>query len=197
MMWKAKFATTHCERLCPARIIVSPLGHWPATQVFPGRDPCNSSWTTCVPLCPQNLNNQRIIYNSLFIPGPEWSLFVRVRNIFSWCVQIIHHLKVHNDCWKNIHISPGFIYTGSEILIPDPKISGSPNHSKNLFIFVCSVSKLYLLICMWRVQLRSGSEWLIDFINWKLRIWISRKGQTIAHSLLITKVLRNTTPNYF
>ena len=130
MTWKAKFATTHCERLCPARIIVSPLGHWPATQVFPGRDPCNSSWTTCVPLCPQNLNNQRIIYNSLFIPGLEWSLFVRIRNICTWCVQIIHHLKVHNVRWKNIRTSPGIIHIWPKILIPDPKSSGSSNNSR-------------------------------------------------------------------
>ena len=147
--------------------------------------------------CSERVNNLRIIDNSLFIWGPAWSPFIRIRNIWTRCVQIIYHLIIHKDRWKNICTSPGISYTRSEILIPDPKISGSPNHSKNLFIFVCSVSKLYLLICVWRVQLRSGSEWLIDFINWKLRIWISRKGQTIAYSFLITEALRNTTTNYF
>ena len=116
MTWKAKFATTHCERLCPARIIALPLGHWPAMQVFPGRDSRNSLWTTCVLICPQNLNNLRIIYNSLFIPGPEWSLFVRIRNICSWCVQIIHHLKVHNDRWKkHLHQPRNYLYRVQDI----------------------------------------------------------------------------------
>ena len=112
MTWKAKSATTHWERLCLARIIVSPLGHWPVTQVFPGRDPRNSSWTTCVLLCPQILNNLRIIDNSLSIPGPEWSPFICISNIYTWCVQISYHLKIHKDCWGNIRTSPGIICTG-------------------------------------------------------------------------------------
>ena len=57
VMWKAKFATTHWGPLCTARIIASSLGHWPAMQVFPGRDPRNSLWTTCVLVCLQNLQN--------------------------------------------------------------------------------------------------------------------------------------------
>ena len=195
MTWKAKPATTHCGRLCPARIIASPLGHWSATQVIPGR-------TRVIP---------RGRHASYFVlkTSTIWEKFI---TFYSYRVQSDPYLfaseisshgvsklfiiwKFIMTVRKNIRTSSGIIYTGSEILIPDPKISGSPNYTKNLFIFVCSVSKLYLLICVWRIQLRSGSEWLIDFINWKLRIWISRKGQTIAHSLLITKVLRNTTPN--
>ena len=130
MTWKAKFATTHCERLCPARIIASPLGHWPATQVFPGRDPRNSSWTTCVLLCPQNLNNLRRIYNSLLIPDPERSPPVHIRVICSQWSPI----KNCDDVEKNIHTRLGIINTGSEVLMPDPKLFCFPNCSKNLFI---------------------------------------------------------------
>ena len=83
MTWKAKSATMHCEYLYPARVIASPFNHWPATQIFPGRDPRNSSWMTCVLLCPQNLNNLRRTYNSLLIPDPEWSPFVCIRVICS------------------------------------------------------------------------------------------------------------------
>ena len=116
MTWKAKFATTHCERLCLVGIAVSPLSHWPATQIFSGGDPRNSSWMTCVLICPQILYNLRIIYNSLFILGPEWSPFIRIRNIWTRCVQIIYHLIIHKDRWKNIRTSPGIINTGSEII---------------------------------------------------------------------------------
>ena len=163
--WKAKSATTHWECLCPARIIVSPFGHWPATRVFPGRDPSNSSWTACIILCPQNLNNLKRAYNSLSIPDPEWSPFVRIRIICSHWMQVSHQMKVCNDYWKNIRTSLEIIHTGSEILIPDPKSSGSSNNFKNLFICFYSIAKLRLLICVWRIRLWSRSEWLIDFLN--------------------------------
>ena len=104
--WKAKSATTHWECLCPARIIVSPFGHWPATRVFPGRDPSNSSWTACIILCPQNLNNLKRAYNSLSIPDPEWSPFVRIRIICSHWMQVSHQMKVCNHLSKKYSYQP-------------------------------------------------------------------------------------------
>ena len=105
MSRRAKSATTHCEYLYPARIIASPFNYWLVTQVFPGRDPRNSLWTTCVLLCPQNLNNLRRTCNSLLTPDPEWSPFVRIRVICSHWIWVSHQLKVCNDRWKNIRTS--------------------------------------------------------------------------------------------
>ena len=51
---KAKSVTMHCECLYPARIIASSFSPWLMTQIFPGRDPRNSSRKVCVLLCPQN-----------------------------------------------------------------------------------------------------------------------------------------------
>ena len=155
MTWKAKFAVTHCRRLCPAGIPASPLGHRPATRIFSGRDLCNSSRTTCVLICPQIRNNLRIIYDSLFIPGPERFPFTRTRNICTWC--ILYHVKIQKDHWKNIRTRPEIIYTGSEILMPDSKLSGSPEY---LRIYSYSSVRIpnYLLNCMWQIQLWSGSK---------------------------------------
>ena len=134
------------------------LGHWLVTQVFPGRVPCNSSWTACVLLCPQNFNNLKRTCNSLLILDPERSSPVHIRVIYSQWIWVRYQLKVCNDRWeKHSCLERNYLY-GSEILIPDPKISGSPKYPKNLFIFVCSVSKLYLLSCVWRIQLRSRPE---------------------------------------
>ena len=198
MMWTAKPATTHCRRLCPARIIALPLGHWPATQVFPGGDLRNSSWMACILLCPQNLNNLRIIYNSLFILGPEWSLFVHVRNISSWCAQIIHHLKAHNDCWKkHSHQTRSYLYRIWNINTGSENIWLSWLFQEFIHIRLFCFQILFIDLCVTdpaaeRIRV---TDW---FHKLKVRIWISRKGQTIAHSLLITKVLTTlhyTTPN--
>ena len=43
----------NCARLCPARIIAPSFNRWLTARIFPRRDPCNSSWTLCVPSCPQ------------------------------------------------------------------------------------------------------------------------------------------------
>ena len=121
MTWKAKSATMHCEYLYPARVIASPFNHWPATQIFPGRDPRNSSWMTCVLLCPQNLNNLRRTYNSLLMPDPEWSPFAHIKVICSHWTRTCHQLKVYNDRWKNIR-------TSQKLFILDPKSSSSFNN---------------------------------------------------------------------
>ena len=124
MTWKAKSATMHCEYLYPARVIASPFNHWPATQIFPGRDPRNSSWMTCVLLCPQNLNNLRRTYNSLLIPDPEWSPIAHIRIICSHQIWIIHptlivcndHWEKHSDQTRNYLYWVWNINTGSEII---------------------------------------------------------------------------------
>ena len=159
MTWKAKSATTHCECLCPARIIASPFNYWLVTQVFPGRDPRNSLWTACVLLCPQNLNNLRRTHNSLLIPDPEWSPFFRIRAICSHWIRVSHQLKVCNDRWEKHSYQPrnySYQIRNHPALLTIPRI---------LFICVYSVAKLHLLICLWRIRLWSGSEGLIDFIN--------------------------------
>ena len=169
-MWKAKSATTHCECLCLARIIALPLGHWPATQVFPGRNERNSSWTAWVLLGPQNLNNLKRTCNSLLIPDPEQSPTVHITVIYSQWIWISYQLKVCNDHWeKHSYLARNYLYRiqNYRALLIIPRI---------LSVCIYSVAKLHLLICVWQIQLWSGSEWLIDFINWKLRIWISRKG---------------------
>ena len=124
MTWKAKSATTHCEYPYPARVIVSPFNHWPAMQIFPGRDPRNSSWTICVLLCPQNLNNQIRTYNSLLIPDLEWSPIVHIRIICSHRIRIIHltlivcnsHWERHSYRARNYSYWVWNINTGSEII---------------------------------------------------------------------------------
>ena len=162
---RAKFATTHCECLCPAGVVASPLGHWPATQVFPGWDLRNSSWTTRDLICPQNLNNLRMIYNSLLIPVPS-DPYLFASEISAHSVSKLFIIwKFIMTVGKNIRTSPGIIHTRSKILIPDPKSSSSSNNFKNLFICIYSVAKLHLLNCVWRIRLLGGSEWLIDFIN--------------------------------
>ena len=69
MTWGDKFATTHCQPLCWAGIAASPLGHWPPTQIFSGRDLRNSSWKTCSLICPQILNNLRVTYDKFIYTG--------------------------------------------------------------------------------------------------------------------------------
>ena len=143
MTWKAKFATTHCERLCPARIIASPLGHWPAKQVFPRRDPHKSSWTTCAPICPQNLNNLRIIYNSYsyrvhidpYLFASEISAHGVSKLFIIW--------KFIMTIGKNIRTSPGIIYTWSKILILDPKSSDSSNNSR-IYLYASTLLPNYI-----------------------------------------------------
>ena len=76
-------------------------------------------------------------YNSLFIPGPKSSLFCSRQNICTRCVT----WKFIMTVGKNIRISPGIIYTGSEII----QLSLAP---KNLFIFIFSVSKVFIKLCV-------------------------------------------------
>ena len=78
----------------------------------------------------KNLNNLRRIYNSLLIPNPERSPPVHIRVICSQWSPI----KNCDDVEKNIHTRLGIINTGSEVLMPDPKLFCFPNCSKNLFI---------------------------------------------------------------
>ena len=80
------------------------------TQVFPGRDPRNSSWTACVLLCPQNFNNLRRTYNSLLIPDPEWSPPVHI-NLF---VHNEHELVTN---WKFVTIEEKIFMPGRKLFI--------------------------------------------------------------------------------
>ena len=85
--------------------------------------------------------------------------------------ELANNWKFVTTVWKTFVLARELLYriwninTGSEILIPDPKLPGSPYHPKNLFIFICYVSTLYLLNCVWQTQLGNGSIWLIDFTN--------------------------------
>ena len=111
MTWKAKSALTHYEYLYPARVIASPFNRWPATQIFPGRDPRNSSCMICILLCPQNLNNLRRTHNSLLMPDLEWSPIVHIRIICSHRIRIIHlTLKACNAFENNIRTGLNYLY---------------------------------------------------------------------------------------
>ena len=163
MTWKAKSATTHCEYLYPARVIASPFNRWPVTQIFPGRNPCNSSWTICVLLCPQNLKNLRRTYNSLLTPDPEWSPIVHIRMICSHRIQIIHlTLIVCNGHWeKRSYRARNYLYrvwninTGSETI-------GSANGSEDFIhmrLLHCQIMFINLFVADPNAEQIQMTDW--------------------------------------
>ena len=121
MTWKAKSDATHCECLYLARIIASPFNCWPATQVFPGGDLRNSSWTIFVLLCLQKKTQYSKKNLKNFI-HTGYKLFT-----FVW-------EPMTNIYKKNIRSGSEFIHTGSKILIPDPKSFISTNSAEDLFV---------------------------------------------------------------
>ena len=156
----------HCEYLYPPRVIASSFNRWPATQIFPGRDPRSSSWTICVLLCPQNLNNLRRTHNSLLIPDPEWSPIVHIRIICSLRIYELFtsHWQFVTAIEKDIRTGLKIIYTESKILIPDPKSFGSSNSSKD-FIHMCLLCCQVAFINLFCDGSESGtdpSDWLIS-----------------------------------
>ena len=69
--------------------------------------------------------------------------------ICSQRTRISYQLKVCKDRRENIHARQEIIHTGSEILIPDPKLSGSPNYSKNVIrmrLFCCQITFINLCV---------------------------------------------------
>ena len=103
----------------------------------------------------KNLNDLRRIYNSLLIPDPERSPPVHIRVICSQWSPI----KNCDDVEKNIHTRLGIIYTGSEVLMPDLKLSGFPNCSKNLFIFIYQIIFINLCVTDPAVERIQVTDW--------------------------------------
>ena len=200
MTSKAKSDMTHCGYLYPVRSVGLSFSCWSTTRGFPGRDPHNSSWTKCVLLCPQNLNNLRRTLKNLLIPDPERSPFVHSRIVCLYRIRVICTSFIKSSCQSLIKKTfvPGrnlFVLGLKYILMPDPKSFVSANSSKDSIIRAFLIAKLYLLIYF--VKSNHGTnprDWLILCIK-KLRIWISLREQTMAHFLLITKLLNNTTSN--
>ena len=137
-MKKAKSDTTHCEHLCLAGAVSPSFASWPTARLFSGRDPPNSLWTVCVLLCPQNLKNLKsfISYRTQFIyTGSEViSDCSHPRNcLFIPDTNYSHHI---DSLWwpltlESIRTGSEFIYTGSEILIPDPNLFISADNSED------------------------------------------------------------------
>ena len=121
MTSKAKSDMTHCGYLYPVRSVGLSFSCWSTTRGFPGRDPHNSSWTKCVLLCPQNLNNLRRTLKNLLIPDPERSPFVHSRYVCLYRIRVICTSFIKSLCQSLIKKTfvPGqkFIRTGSEIHI--------------------------------------------------------------------------------
>ena len=156
---------------CLARIIASPLDCWRQCKYSPEGTPRNSSWTTCIwfvlktsIIWEEPIN--KFINSSRGIPANScYEYLFTIKN------ELANNWKFVTTVWKTFVLARELLYriwninTGSEILIPDPKLPGSPYHPKNLFIFICYVSTLYLLNFVWQTQLGNGSIWLIDFTN--------------------------------
>ena len=143
----------HCWRLCPARVIASPLDHWRWRNYSPEGTPRNSSWTTCIlfvlktSIIWEEPINKFINSGSRGIPANSWyECWFTVNN------ELATNWKLITTVGETFALTQELLYsTGSKILIPDTKLSDSSNYSKNLFIFTGSVSELYFLNCVWQI----------------------------------------------